>query len=274
MKILIPTDFSSCANKAFRVALWLAQQSPAEIQLLHIESTPADWAQLDRYPEVTKRIEASKRQLDTMVAEASQSNIEAKRFMVYNKNYHAIVEHISEHKVDFVVMGSQGSSGLKEFVVGSNTQKIVRLSQVPVLVIKDNIPDDYMIKKIAFVSDFGEEVMDQFKQFVTLAQAWQARLYLLFVNTPTNFTDTLTTKIKMGNYAMHAPGMVENTFIYNDHNFEKGLQQFCEEEGIDLVGMITHGDHTPWQLFNNSLTESMVNHLDIPLLTMHFSNQE
>ena len=270
-KILVPTDFSACANKAFQVAKWLAQKSPNEIHLLHIESTPQDWAQLDRYPEVSKRVAAANRNLDQWVDEVSSKDVAGKKFLVYNKNYHAIIEHVKEHDIDIVVMGSRGSSGLKEFVVGSNTQKVVRLSPVPVLVVKEDLPEDYSIQNIAFVSDFHEEVMDQFKKFVDLAHSWQAQLFLLFVNTPTNFTDTLTTKIKMGNYAMHAPGMVENTYVFNDHSFERGLKNFCEEHEIDLVGMITHGGHSPWQLFNNSLTESMVNHLEIPLLTMHFN---
>jgi hypothetical protein len=124
---------------------------------------------------------------------------------------------------------------------------------------------------MVFASDFREEVMDQFKIFVEIARVWEAKLLLLFVNTPSNFTDTLTTKIRMGNYAMHAPDVVEDTYVFNFYNFQEGLEKFCAENEIDIISLITHGGSSGLHLFHNSLTERIVNHVDIPVLTMHFS---
>jgi hypothetical protein len=141
------------------------------------------------------------------------------------------------------------------------------MSPVPVLVIKDDFKLDHM----AFVSDFTDEVMDQFKQYVTFVRSFNAKLSLLFINTPENFTDTLTIKIKMGNYAMHAPGDIQNTYIFNHYNFLGGLKAFCREYQVDALGMITHGSTSGMHLFSKSLTERVVNHIDLPVLTMHFN---
>ncbi len=273
--ILVSTDFSLCAERASLVAINLARKTQAEIHFLHIAGVPADWATLvdssDMYPDVTKMVNSCQHKLDMLVSRAESKHVSARKYLVYNLNYQGILQHIKKHKIDMVVMGSQGASGLKEFLLGSNTQKVVRMSPVPVLVIKENLSEDFQVRKMVFASDFREEVMDQFKIFVEIARVWEAKLLLLFVNTPSNFTDTLTTKIRMGNYAMHAPDVVEDTYVFNFYNFQEGLEKFCAENEIDIISLITHGGSSGLHLFHNSLTERIVNHVDIPVLTMHFS---
>lgn len=276
-KILVPTDFSPCAQAALQAAIALSKGSEVEIHVLHVMAVPADWLSLDTqsaiYKDVDKKVKRVTADLNQACQLIENAGLHAHQYLGYNTGYQGILKHIQEHQIDMVIMGSRGASGIKEFVLGSNTQKIVRLSPVPVLVVKKEA-QDFPPQRIAFVSNFDEEVMEQFKQFVDWAHQWDAELFLLFVNTPSNFTDTLTTKIKMGNYALHAPGVVHNTYIFNDFNFEEGVRKFCEEKDIQMVGMITHGGDTRWQLFRNSLTEYMVNHLDLPLMTLHFSSQE
>lgn len=274
-KILVPTDFSKCAGKAAVAAMKLAQNTESEIHFLHAADIPIDWQNMTdsekMYPEVTKKIKYYHAILDSLVQDAGKSAISAHKYLAFNKDYQAILEHISEHEIDMVVMGSRGASGLKEWLVGSNTQKIVRLSPVPVLVIKEDAFDYFKLDRMVFVSDFNEQVMDQFKFYVDFVQQLDAKLSLLFINTPENFTDTITTKIKMGNYAMHAPGTVDNTYIFNHFNFMQGLEAFCQEHQVDALGMITHGDSSGMHLFNHSLTEKAVNRIQLPILTMHFS---
>jgi nucleotide-binding universal stress UspA family protein len=275
-KILVPTDFSECANNAWQASLILAQKTGAEIHFLHVADIPTDWRSMGdgnkMYPEVTKKVQSFHAQLDKLVDETEKAAVSAHKYLAFNKDYRAILDHISEFDIDLVVMGSRGASGLKEWIVGSNTQKIVRLSPVPVLVTKDIAPDGFKLENLVFVSDFNEEVMEQFKQYVAFTQLFDAKLSLLFINTPENFTDTLTTKINMGNYAMHAPGLIENTYIFNHYSFLRGLNAFCQEYRIDALCMITHGSSTGMHLFNNSLTEKVVNQVKLPVLTMHFSN--
>ena len=273
-KILIPTDFSACADKAVSSALKLAETNDFEIHFMHIAHVPVDWQTHEDssklYPEVSKTVKDHHLHLDQLVQKAESMGIAARKFLIFNKNYHAIIAHTEREKIDLVVMGSTGATGLKGLLLGSNTQKIVRLSQVPVLVIKDDLSEQFELKHMVFVSDFQEQVINQFKSYVAFVQSLNAKLSLLFINTPENFTDSLTTKLVMGNYAMHAPGAVENTHVFNSYNFMEGLETFCKEHQIDAIGMITHGTGSGLHLFNSSLTEKVVNQAKIPVLTMHF----
>ena len=273
-KILIPTDFSECASKAVSCALKLSETNDLEIHFMHIAQVPVDWQShqdsAKLYPEVSKAINSHHVQLGKLVDMAEHLGINARKFLLFNKNYKAIIDHIGEHEIDFVVMGSSGATGLKGLLLGSNTQKIVRLSPVPVLVIKDDIFDPFKLDHMVFVSDFREEVINQFKSYVEFVQSLNAKISLLFINTPENFTDSLTTKLVMGNYAMHAPGAVKNTHVFNCYNFMDGLEAFCQQNNVDAIGMITHGGGSGIHLFNSSLTEKVVNQAKIPVLTMHF----
>lgn len=272
-KILVPTDFSKCAENAAKAAMHIAQKTKVALHFIHIANVPVDWSVIDNneklYPEVTRNIRHSQSNLDQLVKQAEGLGLNAKKYLLFNKDYRAILEYIDSENIDMVVMGSTGATGLKEILVGSNTQKIVRLSTVPVFVIKEDSGDNLKLNNIVFVSDFKEEVMDQFKAFVEFVRIFDAKLSLLFVNTPENFTDTQTSTIKMGNYASYAPSVIENTFVYNSYGFIEGLLAFCKENQVDAIGMITHGGTSGLHLFSNSLTERVANHSEIPVLTMH-----
>jgi Universal stress protein family len=52
-----------------------------------------------------------------------------------------ITDYVSAKSIDVIVMGSHGASGVKEFFIGSNAEKVVRRSSVPVFVLKDFYDD-------------------------------------------------------------------------------------------------------------------------------------
>lgn len=60
-------------------------------------------------------------------------------------------------------MGSHGVSGFREMFIGSNTEKVVRFSEVPVLVVKNEITS-FEVRNFVFASDFSEEIKNHFKK--------------------------------------------------------------------------------------------------------------
>lgn len=273
--ILIPTDFSDCAGHAVQAAIAIAQKTNAEIHFLHLMSVPVDWLKLEEkekmYPDVTRRVNKANIRLNSLVELAEKSEVNAKKYLCYNENYEQIIRHIKGNGNDFVVMGSHGASGIQELFIGSLTQKIARLSPVPVLVIK-TLQEEFKISNIVFASDFEEDVQDQYLQVVDFARNVEAKLHLLYINTPFNFTDTDTTKIKMGNYAMHSPRLVESTNVYNYNNIDVGLFKFCEQKNADMIAMITHGRKGISGILVRSITESVINHSNLPVLSINISH--
>ena len=103
-----------------------------------------------------------------------------------DNNFGNIIETCHEHGVDMIVMGSHGASGFKEMFVGSNAEKVVRTSDIPVLVIK-NEHANFTVDNFVFASDFKNDNKETYKQAVDFAEAFDAKIHLLLVNTPNNF---------------------------------------------------------------------------------------
>ena len=212
-KILVPTDFSDCANDAASMAIMIAKKANASIQFFHSTSVPADWASMSthtlgdanltvkekeaRYPEVKAQIGEAKQNLHDLVKRAQGEGVEATSTLAYNLAYKDIINHATSFSADLIVMGTHGASGVKELFVGSNTQKVVRSAKCPVLTVRD-YKGQVDFKDIVFVSDFEEkEVKNKFEAVLKFAEIFDAQIHLLYVNTPTQFEDSQYSRFKM-----------------------------------------------------------------------------
>ena len=150
--------------------------------------------------------------------------------------------------------------------VGSNTEKVVRTSKTPVLVIK-NRHQDFNIKDFVFATDFSEEGRGALRKAQNFAKMVGAKMHLLFVNTPADFKTSSHAQTIMENFVR---GMgVENYSlnIYNDTSVEKGILNFAKQINAQLIGMGTHGRKGISHFFNGSISEDMVNHANMPVIT-------
>jgi len=165
-----------------------------------------------------------------------------------------------------IVMGSHGASGLKEMFVGSNAEKVVRSSDIPVLVIK-NDHEDFQVYDFVFASDFKKDNKETYKQATDFARAFGAKIHLLMVNTANNFTTTAKAKARILDFIKdyHFENYTLN--IYNDESVESGILNFSKEIDADLIGISTHGRQGIAHFFNGSISEDLVNHAKRPVIT-------
>ncbi|WP_319800033.1 universal stress protein [Flavobacterium sp. N1718] len=163
-------------------------------------------------------------------------------------------------------MGSHGASGYKELFIGSNAEKIVRTSEVPVLVIKNEIPE-FRVHNMVFASDFSAEIRKPFTQLLALAKGFGAKLHLVMINTPNSFKPTHVAERIMTEFLDGFEVGEHSRHIYNDINVEKGIINFANTMNADLVGMCTHGRTGFAHFFNGSISEDLVNHTVRPVVT-------
>jgi nucleotide-binding universal stress UspA family protein len=163
-------------------------------------------------------------------------------------------------------MGSHGASGVKEMFVGSNAEKVVRNANVPVLVIKEE-KQDFKIDNFVFASDFSVEIKKPFENVARFANEFGATLHLVNVNTPNNFRSTRTAQNLMDNFISQFKVDNYQTHIYNDVNIEAGVLHLANDIKADLIGMCTHGRKGLAHFLNGSISESLVNHAQRPVMT-------
>ncbi|WP_296144386.1 universal stress protein [uncultured Flavobacterium sp.] len=269
-KILVPTDFSDHAEYALKVAAQIARENDGEIILLHMLELPGQGSDAvgtgSDIPEIMFFKNKAIEKLESLMDVNYLEGIQVSEVIQFEKAFEGIINIGHKNNVDLIVMGSHGASGFQEMFIGSNTEKVVRSSDVPVLVIKKE-DADFSVQKFVFASDFTDEIKTSFAKVVDFANKFKAHLNLVMINTPNNFKSTEVAKKIMADFVGSFNVSDYTTHIYNDTNVEKGILNFAKSINADLIGMSTHGRKGLSHFFNGSISEDLVNHAQRPVVT-------
>jgi nucleotide-binding universal stress UspA family protein len=269
-KILIPTDFSQNAEYALKVAAQIAKKNNGEIILLHMLELPHQASDAvgsgKDIPELMFFKNAAINKLEELMDEDYLDGLKVSEIIQFEVAFDGILKISQINNVDLIVMGSHGASGYKEMFIGSNAEKVVRNSEVPVLIIKKD-EGDFDVNNFVFASDFGKEAKKPFGKALEFANKFDATLKLVMVNTPNNFKSTKVAEATMKDFLADFNVAKVSTHIYNETNVEKGILNFADSVGADLIGMSTHGRKGLSHFFNGSISEDLVNHSKLPVVT-------
>lgn len=271
-RILVPVDFSKEAECAAKVAASIARKTGAEIYLLHMLELPvatidpAEMTSVSSEPQTIYFMKMAREKFKKFEQLPFFRGIKVVENIQFHHAFAGIIEESKRQKIDLIVMGSQGASGLKEMFIGSNTEKVVRRSEVPVLVIKQGT-DSFKVEDIVFGSDFNKENKKSFQKVINFAKIFGARIHLLYVNTIHNFNTTKEVEKRMEEFVndFDMPTFTKN--IYNDISIENGILTFARELDADLIALNTHGRSGLSQLFNGSIGQELTNHALRPVVT-------
>jgi len=269
-KILVPTDYSDCANNAIDVAKEVASKSGAELYLLHLEEVVPEVAHVLHHTAMEDNphhIGHARFQLQKLVDSVVKDGCKAKSVFVPNDGKEAIEDYIKPYGIDFMIMGSHGARGIREAIIGSRTQKVIENSSVPVLVIKKP-GKNFSPKRILFASTFREDATKSLKQVADFAKLWNAELDLVFLNLLSHLIEENEAKRIMSRQMESDPG-VPFTLNVNDTNDEEwGISRFARLLKADVIAVV-YDKHTGFnRLFNSSVAEKLINHEEIPVLVL------
>ena len=269
-KILVPTDFSEHAEYALKAAAKIAHKINAEILILNLLDLPSHMNDAVssgvNIPEVMLFLSKTNERLEDLSESDYLDDLKVSTVAKIERAFEGIVAYSKLHDVDLIVMGSHGQSGLQELLIGSNTEKIVRASDIPVLVIKKS-DDDFETKNVVFASDFSKEISKPFAKLVKMANTFDAHLNLVMINTPNSFKSNQVAEQIMADFVRNYDFDNYSTHIYNDTNVEKGILNFANKVNADLIGVCTHGRTSFAHFFVGSISEDLVNHASRPVLT-------
>jgi nucleotide-binding universal stress UspA family protein len=269
-KILVPTDFSDHAYYALKVASQIAKKNGGEIILLHMLELPHQAGDAigsgHDLPEIMLFKNAAINKLEDLMDDATLDGIQVSEIIQFELAFDGIMKVSAKNDVDLIVMGSHGASGFKEMFIGSNAEKVVRNSDVPVLIIKKDV-GEFNVNKFVFASDFTDEIKKPFNKVVDFANKFGAELELVMINTPSSFKPTRLAQDIMDNFVSNFTINKFTTNIYNDVNIETGILNFSNHINADLIGVCTHGRKGIAHFFNGSISEDLVNHALRPVVT-------
>jgi len=270
-KILVPIDFSKQSEFASKIANKIAEKSESIIYLLHLIELPSgviDMTAGSRFsiPESILYLRKTKEKIVRFKERIFSKDIEVSHIIKLQNPYEGIIKYGNKLDVDLIVMGSKGHSNFEEILIGSNTEKVVRTSKIPVLVIKKEV-EKLKFRDFVFASNFKKENRVAFEKFLTFAHLFKSKIHLLKINTPDKFESTLDAETKMKDFIDGYKLPKHSITVYCDASVEMGILNFSRNKNIDIIALTTHGRSGLSHLFNESVAKNLSKSALKPMLT-------
>lgn len=272
-KILVPIDFSKKSEYASKMAAKMAVKMNATIYLIHLIELPkgvVDMGSSSRFsiPESMLYLRKVREKVLDFKEQIFSKETKVEYFIKLNNPHEGILKYADKINADLIIMGSKGHSKLEEILIGSNTEKVVRTSKIPVLVVKkDN--KKFKIKDLVFASSFSkDDKKEVFRKFLVFASQFKSNIHLLKINTPSKFESTHDAKEKIKDFIKDFTLPKHSINIYNDASVEKGILNFSKEIDADLIALSTHGRSGLAHIFSASVTKNLSKKALKPMLTI------
>ncbi len=273
-RILVPVDFSQHAEYALEVAAILAKRFDSEILVLHMLGLSEAYLTKDEAQEAAEAhyyMKLARRRFDNFLDKPYLKDLKIREMVQNYKIFSELNQVAIENNIDLIIMGSHGTGGLGELFVGSNTEKVVRTSKIPVLVVKVRRPE-FKPSKAVFATDFSSESLEAYQRLTKVLQVWETEVCLVHINLPNErFQSSREKQLAAQQFIdiAHRGELPENTEIKfaSDYSVESGVYFIADDIDADLIALATHGRSGLMHFFKGSVGEDMANHAKLPVLT-------
>ena len=277
MKILVPTDFSKNANHAIDYAAVVAKATGAELLLLYVYSPPVTRNNL-AYPLITEEMGRAKKEANEQLLNKCNEISEAYRIschsLVMTGNLvDEIIGKAVDVKIDMIIMGTQGASGIDQVLFGSNTAAVIERASCPVLAVPAQTKP-FIPRKIVFATDYQDNDMQTMKAVTNLTTSFKAELLIVHVSKePLKSERDLIEQFSKA--VAKETGFKEPFYYVMPHDdIQKGIDLFVDSVGADLIALSMRKRNIFEKLFDKSLTKKMAYHTRLPLLVFHSGAEE
>jgi nucleotide-binding universal stress UspA family protein len=271
-KIIIPVDFSKQSGYALETAAALAKKHNSELVIMHmleLSESILSSSSSDRNEETAFMLMVANKKFEAFLDKSYLEGVAITPMIKHHKVLKEVAEVASDIKADLIVMGSRGHSGHDGIFTGSNTEKVVRYSDTPVLVVKSK-PMSIDFNTIVLATDFSEESIPTVKNALELLNELGNKVTLLHINLPSlNFLSTDEIDLRVSEFLKLAnlEDQSEHITYISDYNVEDGVLNYAKRVNADAVAIITHGRTGLSHFFGGSISEDLVNHTKLPVVT-------
>lgn len=275
--ILIPTDFSDNAFNALEYGLAMFKKVRCNFYLLHINPiTEYSGGEAARYISTTiladTILKESNEKLAGLLKQISHMPLNPKHefrtLASYDFFTDRIRKEVNEKKIDLIIMGTKGASGLKAVSIGSNTGNVITKVPCPVLAVPENAKYSRP-EEIAFPTDYDLgydiRVLDNLKEVALLNKAAVRFLYISKI------------REELSREQMKNREFIGDYFSGVDHSFHKvtgekletAIQCFTESRDVDMIVMVAKNLNFLQRILFRPTVEKISYHVTIPFLVLH-----
>ena len=273
-KILVPVDLSGNSESAIRYAAELSNAPDTKIYLFHSAILPEFYvAELSDYNLYHKELKSAVKK----ICDASLSFLNAMkesyfaetskvicRVIIAKNIYNGILDFAEELMPDLIIMGDGEKSD--KIKIGANTERVLRLTDLPMLIVKKSA-NASKIKKVIFASDFSEESVKVFSRVNDFLKGTNASVRLLYINTKSRFEEYETVKSRIEKFKKNFSADF-SIVIRAGKNIEESIVRYANSINADLISIGIKKKKGLSLFFTDRVSESVISLSDIPVLAV------
>ncbi len=267
-RILVPIDFSEQSIIALEQSFNLARLTKADITLINVidESFHLPFFSKKEEKGLEKKInkELEKLAADTM----KQSSVHVEFIVVRGKVYEEIQKTAKKIKASFIVMGTNGSIGIKKFI-GSNALRVIREAPCPVITIKGK-KHRFGCKNIVLPLDLTKETREKISKSIDIGRLFGSTIHLVTVLTTDDefIVNKLKRQMNQVYDFLHENEIpCTSEFIQSD-DVTKAVIDYSKKIKADLMMIMTQEEMWTDLMFISSAAQKIINSSDIPVLSI------
>lgn len=274
--ILIPTDFSENSWNALEYAVHFFESEVCSFYILHVgklsnsevNSNSFTFPQRIISPAIKEKLKSLFERIDRLSKNNQHQFIAIQE---YGNFVDIIRKTVDSNKIDLIVMGTKGGSGLRTSIVGSNTGDVITKVVCNVLVIPENA--SFLIpSKIAFPTDYNLHytypILKTIAELLRITKASFQVFNVAQANVPFNRLQEKN-KVYLQDYLDETFPNTHSFHSIKNQDIKSGILNFVDENQIDMLTMVAKNLNFLQQLLFDTTIEKLSFHTTIPLLVLH-----
>ena len=270
--IVVAIDFSKWSIFAIKYAIRIANQVEADIELVWVDKAASARPVYLDYK--TKYLVGIKAKFEELVEKYKHRLSKGKLSYKIRKGkvYVEVVNQAKYSDAYMIVAGTHGSSGLEEFLIGSNAYRIVAAAECPVITIRNDYCTLKNASKILLPIDSTIETRQKIPFTAELAKYFDAEIQVLSLYKSS--VDEI--KKQVGLYTEQTVKYLKKYNVrYSENsvkvegNIAETVIQYVIDNNIDLVSIMTEQEPSVSSLILGTYAQQIVNHCSIPVLSFH-----
>ncbi|ADV50304.1 UspA domain-containing protein [Cellulophaga algicola DSM 14237] len=275
--ILFPTDFSENSWNAIAYGLSLFKKSKCTFYITHISpvlAASAGETAMVLPPELIEEelLKESLKKLDVLLQRIEELPFNTKHIFHISASYGFFIEHIknevSSKKIDLIIMGTKGASGLKKIALGSNTGNVITKVKCAVLAVPEKTTY-HKPKKIGFptdyIIDYNLHILSLLKDITLLTNA---ALNFLHIESKDETLSNLQTKNKEF-LAYYFKDITHNFSNLKGQHLDTAIDEFTTTESVDMLVMVAKNLNFLERILFRPTVEEISYHTNVPFLVLH-----
>jgi nucleotide-binding universal stress UspA family protein len=276
--ILVPVDFSEISEIAMNEAVALSKSLKAKVFLIHVVEfngyyssiAPEIETNLPTLSDVKSAVEKKMENIQQEIEKCFDQKPEA--YITTGFVHTEIMDYSKKNNIDLIIMGTHGASGYKEFFIGSNAQRVVTLSEIPVMTIQIKT-DKSGFKNILIPIDNSLHSREKVNIALIIAALSNAKIHLIGLSASNQEQELKEIKIKLKSVeqVIHAYNLLNETADVTGENLSDAAMKYAAEKKCDLIVINTGHESKSTGIFLGAFAQQIVNHSKIPVLSCKHS---